>query len=80
MRSFLNNPFPIKTNQVWAGDITCIPIISGWIYLAVVIFHSDRGSQRGRAVYCQVLNHFGPRQSVSARANPYHNAWTESFM
>lgn len=30
--------------------------------------------------YRQLLSQAGMRQSVSARANPYHNAWTESFM
>ena len=38
------------------------------------IFHSDRGSQYGSGVFRQLLagHHF--RQSMSARANPYHNA------
>jgi putative transposase len=45
-----------------------------------LIFHSDRGSQYGSAAYRQVLAKAGMRQSMSARANPYHNAWTESFM
>ncbi len=44
------------------------------------IFHSDRGSQYGSAAYRQLLRQAGMRQSMSARANPYHNAWTESFM
>lgn len=44
------------------------------------IFHSDRGSQYGSAAYRQLLSQAGMRQSMSARANPYHNAWTESFM
>jgi putative transposase len=115
----LDQPLPEKPNQVWAGDITFIPIATGWIYLAVVIdlcsrkivgwaladhlrtelvsdalkqalgsrdtnlnliFHSDRGSQYGSGAYRQILNQAGMRQSMSARANPYHNAWTESFM
>ena len=45
-----------------------------------VIFHSDRGSQYGSIHYRQMLGQAGMRQSMSARANPYHNAWTESFM
>ena len=45
-----------------------------------LIFHSDRGSQYGSAAYRQILGKAGMRQSMSARANPYHNAWTESFM
>jgi len=45
-----------------------------------VIFHSDRGSQYGSAQYRALLAKAGMRQSMSARANPYHNAWSESFM
>lgn len=44
------------------------------------IFHSDRGSQYGSTAFREVLRESGMRQSMSARANPYHNAWTESFM
>jgi putative transposase len=45
-----------------------------------LIFHSDRGSQYGSREYRSLLARHGLRQSMSARANPYHNAWTESFM
>ena len=45
-----------------------------------LVFHSDRGSQYGSKAYRQILEQAGMRQSMSARANPYHNAWTESFM
>lgn len=45
-----------------------------------IIFHSDRGSQYGSIAYRQMLKEAGICQSMSARANPYHNAWTESFM
>jgi len=44
------------------------------------IFHSDRGSQYGSTAFRQALAKAGLLQSMSARANPYHNAWTESFM
>lgn len=44
------------------------------------IFHSDRGSQYGSASFRAVLSAASIRQSMSARANPYHNAWTESFI
>ena len=44
------------------------------------IFHSDRGSQYGSAAFRQVLAGAGLRQSMSARANPYDNAWSESFI
>lgn len=45
-----------------------------------LIFHSDRGSQYGSRAFRDILRLAGMRQSMSARANPYHNAWTESFM
>ena len=45
-----------------------------------LIFHSDRGSQYGSGSYRDLLREAGIRQSMSACANPYHNAWTESFM
>jgi putative transposase len=44
------------------------------------IFHSDRGSQYGSIGFRQTLAAAGLRQSMSARANPYDNAWTESFI
>jgi putative transposase len=40
----------------------------------------DRGSQYGSKAFRDLLKPHGVRQSMSARANPYHNAWTESFM
>lgn len=43
------------------------------------IFHSDRGSQYGSALFRNALTQAGLRQSMSGRANPYDNAWTESF-
>jgi len=45
-----------------------------------LIFHSDRGSQYGSTAFRQLLAHAGLHQSMSARANPYDNAWTESFI
>lgn len=45
-----------------------------------VVFHSDRGSQYGSTAFRSVLTSAGLRQSMSGRANPYDNAWTESFM
>ena len=48
-------------------------------YLGLV-FHSDRGSQYGSGTYREVLREAGMRQSMSARANPYPNAWPESFV
>jgi transposase InsO family protein len=36
--------------------------------------------QRSSAFWEVVLRKTEMRQSMSARANPYHNAWTESFI
>jgi putative transposase len=44
------------------------------------IFHSDRGSQYGCTAFRAALQGAGFRQSMSARSNPYDNAWTESFI
>jgi len=44
------------------------------------IFHSDRGSQYGSTPFRKALATAGLRQSMSARANPYDNACTESFI
>lgn len=45
-----------------------------------LIFHSDRGSQYGSIAFRNRLQRKEMRQSMSARANPYDNAWTESFI
>ena len=45
-----------------------------------LLFHSDRGSQYGSTAFRALLRRAGLRQSMSARANPYHNAWSESFI
>lgn len=44
------------------------------------IFHSDCGSQYGNTSFRTALAKTGLRQSMSASARPYHNAWTESFI
>ena len=44
------------------------------------LFHSDRGSQYSSTGFRTLLASAGLRQSMSSRANPYDNAWTESFM
>lgn len=114
-----NKDFPTRENAVWTGDITYIPTVSGWVYLAVVIdlfsrriigwsladnmrselvidalnqalqtrtpaqnliFHSDRGSQYGSGAFRDLLKNSAITQSMSGKANPYDNAWTESFM
>lgn len=45
-----------------------------------LIFHSDRGSQYSSGEFRDVLEENEIIQSMSAKANPYENAWTESFM
>ena len=45
---------------------------------AETIFHSDRGSQYGSNAFRALLDNTGLQQSMSARANPYDNAFTES--
>lgn len=45
-----------------------------------LIFHSDRGSQYGSRTFRGLLRKAAITQSMSRRANPYDNAWTESFM
>lgn len=47
---------------------------------SATIFHSDRGSQYSSEGFRRLLAEAGLRQSMSRRANPYDNAWTESFM
>ena len=44
------------------------------------IFHSDRGSQYGSKLFREQLKNAGMLQSMSGRANPYDNAWTESMI
>ena len=45
-----------------------------------LIFHSDRGSQYGSGCFRRVLTAHHIQQSMSRRANPYDNAWTESLI
>lgn len=45
-----------------------------------VIHHSDRGVQYLCDDYTKLLKHHGFHISCSKKANPYDNAWTESFM
>ena len=44
------------------------------------IHHSDRGCQYASASYRKALKKYGLEGSMSAAANPYHNAQAESFM
>ena len=44
------------------------------------IFHSDRGSQYGSTAFRKAPAAAEMRQSMPARANPYDNAWSESFI
>lgn len=45
-----------------------------------LVFHSDRGSQYGSRAFRGLLEGAQITQSMSRRANPYDNAWTESFL
>ena len=45
-----------------------------------MVFHSDRGSQYDSSAYRRLLSQARIQQSMSARANPFHNAWTECFI
>ena len=44
------------------------------------VFHSDRGSQYGSRNFRGLLKSKKMRQSMSGRANPYDNAWSESVI
>ena len=46
----------------------------------MLIHHSDRGSQYASKRYTRLLNDFGIKISMSRTANPYDNAYAESFM
>lgn len=106
-------------NQVWVADVTYIRIVTGFVYLAVIldvysrrvigwaisksldrelcigalkmalqerkppagcIHHSDRGVQYASAEYVFELKEFCLQISMSAKGNPYDNAFAESFM
>jgi len=45
-----------------------------------LIFHSDQGSQYGSRTFRGLLAQNHITQSMSRRANPYDNAWTESLI
>lgn len=44
-----------------------------------LVFHSDRGSQYESRAHRAMLTRARVSLSMSAGANPYHNAWTESL-
>lgn len=105
-------------NQVWCSDITYIRILTGFVYLAVIIdiysrrivgyalgrtlspeltlaalkmalaarkidhliHHSDQGVQYASSDYTNLLKEHGIRISMSAKGNPYDNAYVESFI
>lgn len=124
-----NHPFPVypnllkgkevtDVNQVWVADITYIRILTGFVYLAVIldifsrriigwaiakridhyltlealrmaimmrnpgpdiIHHSDRGVQYACEEYIKELKKYYFRISMSAKGNPYDNAYAEAF-
>lgn len=106
-------------NQVWVADITYIRILTGFVYLAVmldvysrrivgwaispridgeltikalndaiekrtpprgVFHHTDRGVQYAYGEYVKILKEHGFHISMSAKGNPYENAFAESLM
>ena len=106
-------------NQVWVADITYIRIVTGFIYLAVILdvysrrivgwaispridgeltikalkdaldkrkpprgvfHHTDRGVQYAYSEYVKILKENGFHISMSAKGNPYDNAFAESLM
>lgn len=108
-----------NVNQVWVADITYVRILTGFVYLAVVmdvysrkvvgfaiskridaeltcaalkmavnernprpglIHHSDRGVQYASYAYCELMANFEIAGSMSAKGNPYDNAFAERFM
>lgn len=107
-----------QPNRIWASDITYIRILTGFVYLAVIldlysrkvvgyaisrsldselviqalksaiafrepskgcIHHSDQGAQYSCNEYVGILKEKGFEISMSARGNPYDNAYVESF-
>lgn len=105
-------------NQVWVADITYIRILTGFVFLAVIldvfwrrvvgwalakridhhltvaalkmalrtrnpapglIHHSDRGVQYACKEYAMQLQEHQVQISMSAKGNPYDNAYAESF-
>jgi len=69
---------PEGPDQVWVSDITYIKTWEGWLYLAVVTFHSDRGSQYTSGVFQAALKQNGMMSSMSKK-NCWDNAVAESF-
>lgn len=106
-------------NQLWVADVTYIRILTGFVYLAVmldvysrrivgwaispridgeltikalkdaidkrkpprgVFHHTDRGVQYAYSEYVKILKEHGFHISMSAKGNPYHNAFAESLM
>ena len=105
-------------NQVWVADITYIRILTGFVFLAVIldvfsrrivgwgiakridhrltlealrmalrgrnpraglIHHSDQGVQYACTQYVKELQEWEIAISMSAKGNPYDNAYAESF-
>jgi transposase InsO family protein len=105
-------------NQVWVSDITYIRILTGFVFLAVIldvfsrrvvgwalskridhhltlealrmalrdrrpraglIHHSDQGVQYACKEYVKELQDHGVCISMSAKGNPYDNAYAEAF-
>jgi putative transposase len=78
-----------QPNRLWVADITYIPTLEGWLFLAIVmdawsrpaaglVHHSDRGSQYTSLAFGQTLHHAGILASMASRGDAYDNAPAES--
>ena len=111
--NLIKEKFVTGINQVWCSDITYIRILTGFVYLAVIIdiysrrivgyaigktltpaalkmalsarkignliHHSDQGVQYASTDYTNLLKDHYIQISMSAKGNPYDNAYVESF-
>jgi transposase InsO family protein len=116
--NFLKGFEVTDVNQVWVADITYIRILTGFVFMAVIldvfsrrivgwgiakridhrltlealrmalrgrnpraglIHHSDQGVQYACTQYVKELQEWEIAISMSAKGNPYENAYAESF-
>ncbi len=66
-------------NAKWVSDIPYIATKEGWLYLASILHHSDRGSQYTSDAYWHLLELTQCQVSMSRTGNCYDNAAMESF-
>ena len=63
---------------MWAGDLTYVWTTQGWLSLAGLRHHSDRGSPYAATDYQPVLGKHGIITSMSRTGNGWDNACVES--